>query len=404
MLNTKFKSKWLDLVRTSIHCVVISIVCVSALTLIGGESIAQSEQVRRPDFLDEMPSVERIQREVKGTSDLDTKIRQRAAFEVLIDFMKVQRGAAGRQGPRHPSDTIGGEYYSQLVRLNRELKTEIVGTGQPTAEQGARWTRTYEQIIDFKSSADFQKQLLVQFFSPQWIASYQQKKASQTAEIESYQRKTYPGQTSSLNPQTTAKPDPSVAQAKAAGVDTRVFGVPLGEPLRLPDCANVKNRESSRGVDILGALQGIQTSTTCQSEGSMIALVGALVGGKPADRYILLAKNSCPYWAFCEVMARLYEGNLVGVAVMLQEGARADDVGKQLRAKYGKPTRKETAHYQNNYGAHYEVDNLEWTLPGLHVAYNPGPLGGGAVIIETEMGQKARKAKEDTEESKQPKL
>ncbi len=65
-----------------------------------------------------------------------------------------------------------------------------------------------------------------------------------------------------------AKPDPSIAKAKAAGVDSRVFGVPLGEPLRLPHCATANERKrESRGqeLDIFGALRGVHTSTTCQS-------------------------------------------------------------------------------------------------------------------------------------------
>lgn len=204
-----------------------------------------------------------------------------------------------------------------------------------------------------------------------------------------------------------AKPDPSIAKAKAAGVDTRVFGVPLGEPLRLPHCAtaNERKREShGQELDIFGALRGVQTRTTCQSDGAMIALMAALLGGKPGGRYIMLAKDSCPDWAYCEVVAALHEGNLAGVTVLIQKGAREDYIGKQLRAKYGKPTHKETANYQNEYGARYEVEELEWVLPGLHVLFEPGPAGGGALIVETETGRKAREAKEGAQQSMQPKL
>lgn len=204
--------------------------------------------------------------------------------------------------------------------------------------------------------------------------------------------------------ETPTKSDPSIAKAKAAGVDTKVFGVPLGTPLSLPRCATANERKNARQeIDFLSAFRGVQTDVTCQSDGSIMAFMGALLGGKPADRYIMLAKDSCPSWAYCEVVASLHEDNLVGVMVMLQK-VNGDYVGKQLRAKYGKPTNKETMQYQNDYGARYEVDELEWVLPGLHVMFTPGPTEGGLVIIETETGRKVREAKEAVQEGKQPKL
>lgn len=204
--------------------------------------------------------------------------------------------------------------------------------------------------------------------------------------------------------ETSTKSDPSNAKAKAAGVDTKVFGVPLGVPLQLPRCATANERKNARQeIDFLSTFRGVQTDVTCQSEGSIMAFMGALLGGKPADRYIMLAKDSCPNWAYCEVVASLHEDNLVGVMVILQK-VKDDYVGKQLRAKYGKPTNKETVQYKNDYGARHEVDELEWVLPGLHVTFTPGPTEGGLVIIETETGRKVREAKEAVQEGKQPKL
>lgn len=208
-----------------------------------------------------------------------------------------------------------------------------------------------------------------------------------------------------ITPGTSTNADPSIAKAKAAGVDTKVFGVPLGEPLSLPLCATSNGLEretrSLKDIDFLGVFRGVQTSTTCQSE---MAFVSSKFGGKAADRYIMLSKDSCPDWAFCAVEAALHKGKLAGVAVMILAGVGEDTVGNQLRAKYGKPTRKETAQYQNEYGARYEVGELEWVLPGLHVEYKPGPKGGGVVAIMTETGYKALKAKEVVQEAQQPKL
>lgn len=210
----------------------------------------------------------------------------------------------------------------------------------------------------------------------------------------------------------------SIAKAKSAGVDTRVFGVPLGEPINLPRCAtaNEQKRElqsydpysglprPSKNFDPLSAFRGVQTSVTCQSDGAVMAFLGALTGGKPADRYIMLAKGSCPEWAYCEVAASLHQGNLAGVVVFIQPGASGDYMEKQLRAKYGKPTNREPVSYQNQYGATYRVESLEWNLPGLHVALAPGASGGGLLVVETEAGRRIREAQGAAEETKKPKL
>lgn len=212
--------------------------------------------------------------------------------------------------------------------------------------------------------------------------------------------------------------DPSIAKAKAAGLDTKVFGVPLGEPIKLPRCAtaNEQKRElqsydpvtglprPSKNFDPLSAFRGVQTSVTCQSDGAVMAFLGALTGGKPADRYIMLAKGSCPEWAYCEVAASLHQGNLAGIVVFIQQGASGDYMEKQLRTKYGKPTHREPVSYQNQYGATYQIENLEWNLPGLHVVLGPGPNGGGLLVVETEAGHRDRKAQGAAEEARKPKL
>ncbi|MDO9466062.1 MAG: hypothetical protein Q7J36_02045 [Thiobacillus sp.] len=239
------------------------------------------------------------------------------------------------------------------------------------------------------------------YFSPEAKAKFQAEMADQNNRA-------------AVTPGTSTNSDPSIAKARAAGVDTRVFGVPLGEPLNLPRCAtaNERKRETRsnelanplKNMDLIGAFRGVRTSITCQSEGAMMAFIGALAGGNSADRYIMLAKDSCPEWAYCEVAASLHDGNLVGITVLIQKGASGDYIAGQLRAKYGKPTRREGASYQNQYGASYQVENLEWRLPGLHVAFNPGPDGGGLLLVETEAGYKNREEKGAAEEARQPKL
>lgn len=230
------------------------------------------------------------------------------------------------------------------------------------------------------------------FFSPEAKAKLQAEMADKSG-------------SAAAGSETSAKSAPSIAKAKSAGVDTKVFGVPLGVPLQLPRCATANERKNARQeVDFLSAFRGVQTDATCQSEGSILAFMGALLGGKPADRYIMLANDTCPDWAYCEVAASLHDGNLVGVAVFIQKGVGDDYMGKQLRAKYGKPSRTDGASYQNQYGASYHVEEMEWNLPGVHVIYSPGPTGGGMLVVETETGRNIREAKGIGEEAKKPKL
>lgn len=373
-------------------------------------------------WLLEMPQPATILAEIRGKDELDTAARQAGAFAQLRKMIGTLAGPRLVRNQRNDEEKRLMQMYAEaegqvsgpVIARFDSAETQRLGMNSPRA----KWFDAYTGYSLDKGLTD---ELLKRFFTPAFSTLYKAASLDGDARAESGRialeksacLPRCPPETTakpaadspSLNPQTPAKPDPSIARAKAAGVDTKVFGVPLGEPLRLPRCATANERKNARQeIDFGSAFRGVQTDVTCQSDGAIMAFMGALLGGKGADRYIMLSKDSCPNWAYCEVVASLHEGNLAGVVVMILPGAGEDLVGKQLRAKYGKPTRKETSQYQNEYGARYEVDELEWVLPGLHVAYKPAPTGGGVVSIVTETGYKALKAKEAAEEAQQPKL
>jgi hypothetical protein len=373
-------------------------------------------------WLLEMPQPAKVLAEIRGKDELDTAARQAGAFVQLRNMIGTLAGPRLFRNQRNDEEKRLMQMYAEaegkvsgpvITRFN-PAETQRLGMNSPRA----KW---FDAYTGYSLDKGFTDELLKRFFTSAFSTFYKTARSGGDARAESGRialeksacLPRCPPETAlkpaadspSLNPETPAKPDPSIAKAKAAGVDTKVFGVPLGEPLRLPRCATANERKNARQeIDFGSAFRGVQTSTTCQSDGAIMAFIGALLGGKGADRYIMLSKDSCPNWAYCEVVATLHEGNLAGVAVMILPGAGEDTVGKQLRAKYGKPTRKETVQYQNEYGARYEVDELEWVLPGLHVEYKPGPKGGGVVAIVTETGYKALKAKEAVQEAQQPKL
>jgi hypothetical protein len=127
-----------------------------------------------------------------------------------------------------------------------------------------------------------------------------------------------------------------LAKARAAGVSTRVFDLPLGEPLTIPEC----------GPGLVAALSR-KVEKTCRN-----TLMSMLTGWTD----IALGRDKRPSW-FTSAGVTLDRGVLLGIAVATTD-EDADDQLAALRTKYGRPTRVE-----KNTGA------LEWELPGLFVRY-----------------------------------
>ena len=192
--------------------------------------------------------------------------------------------------------------------------------------------------------------------------------------------------------------DPSIAKARAAKVDTNVFGIPLGEPLRLPTC------------ELLGGLfspTGPQADPTCTIDTSPGALLTAF---SPIDLQALQDKNvatiqlnsdSCPAWmSSCTVNATLREGNLVRVELTTKGRGVEQTTGTELRGKYGSPTSSKVGSVTPDVGNPFTITDLVWSLPGLHVEFQPvRRLEGddtrvrtteGLVRIETEQSYQER--------------
>jgi hypothetical protein len=203
--------------------------------------------------------------------------------------------------------------------------------------------------------------------------------------------------------------DPSIAKARAAKVDTRVFGIPLGEPLRLPKCDPLGN---------LFAPGGPKPSPTCLTDTSGGDLLAAflppeLTAANNNFATIELHADSCPAWmSSCTVTATLLEGNLARV-VLSTKGRGVEQVtGNELRGKYGPPTSTIAGTVTPDVGNPFNVTDLVWSLPGLRVEFQPVKKSEddpsrvktteGVVIIETESAYQLRQS--EIKEQSKPKL
>ena len=108
----------------------------------------------------------------------------------------------------------------------------------------------------------------------------------------------------------------------------------------------------------------------------------------------------------CGAIAQVRDGILQGVFAVTHAGQDEKGLVIQLREKYGKPTSTRVIHLQNGYGAKIDLEEMEWVLPGLRVAFKPmeGGIATGSVRVETETGYQARLAEKKHIEASKPKL
>jgi hypothetical protein len=156
-------------------------------------------------------------------------------------------------------------------------------------------------------------------------------------------------------------PDPSVAKARAAGIDLTVLGVPLGQAVALSPCQELdpfsaifSGQSYANGQKFPCIQQNAQSASGVENE------------------IINFSQDQCPSWVSgCSVTATVRNGLLLAI-YMKTTGYLNDPAPQALRDKYGKPT-KDTPQKLNtaNAGVMMTLDTLEWDLPGLRVEYNP---------------------------------
>lgn len=351
-----------------------------------------------PAHLNEMPAVERVKREITAADPKDQAARQVGAFQHLNDIIEELsqgRTAIGTQTP--DEDRLRQQYMTARFDVQ----------GAALKQYG---DDSLQMLRRFDEDPGLRLEILTKFFSPAFQARVlavrrdldagmarmrQQNTAFGGAAIAQTQAaaatKAAPAKPAAP-PAPTSPPDASIAKARAANVDTKVFGLQLGEPLSLPKCK----------LDLLSA-----TKVTCIWEDDLADALLGLVGlGNGSLTTIRLAPDSCPSWlADCQAVAELDGGRLASV-VLQPDGPKVDErVRTELQGKYGtRATRQQRFIRPDNGGAEFEVWDMDWELPGLHVEYKVvgATIFKGTLIIETERMWSQRKAKE--KEANRPKL
>jgi hypothetical protein len=272
---------------------------------------------------------------------------------------------------------------------------------------------------------DLLNEMLQNFFSESFRAKYFQADLYGESEYKLFQEKMYgsangkqPNQPSSTRP-STSRPnqpsttgvasgrnpgmalDPSIAKARAANVDTKVLGLALGEPLRVPSCDSLgdfstrtcvlsnQNPALEAALAALGLDLGPRTGEEQRTEG----------------KSVLFPSDNCPSWLRdCGASVLTYDGLLVAIDLKTKGHNVNQAVVRDLRDKYGPPTLVKPIVVTPRVGNPFKANNLEWILPGLHVVYEvviKGEAEGevtdvesGDIGFETEAAYQRRLAKE----------
>jgi hypothetical protein len=367
-----------------------------------------------PPHLAEMPLVERVLRDITAPDPRDAAARQMGAFEQLNEIIEELSGGRTAIGQATPDEVrIMGEYR----QARYEVQQRLVRTPQDEALLPA--------LRRFDEDPALRVELVKRFLSPalgaQSTAISQQLQARRAAMRQrqaanggipdafggSAARPAAPAPAAAPVPAAgnarsaagVAAQDPSIARARAAKVDTGVFGMQLGEPLTLPRCAG----------GLLSALTA--PAATCVSGDDVLGIAAAaltaLAGNQGEMVIISLAKENCPAWlSNCAAYGHIEGGRLMGVT-MRPDGPQVEQaVGKELVGKYGRwATATEHFITNNVTGARFTVLDLRWILPGLHVEYVPASaedITKGSIRIETDPVYQRRQ--EAVKEATKPKL
>lgn len=376
---------------------------VWTVVLLAGLHASPGLAQMNPPHLNEMPAVERVMREITAADPKDAAARQIGAFEQLneiIGNLSNGRLAIGTPTPDEQRVTQG---YAEA------RNTLMVANWKTLADD--------EVLRRFDNDPALHEELVNRFFSPplrdQYIALYNRLQAGRRVlrqqnaafggtaappaapAADPWTQIFSPSQAAPTQAVASGPPDPSVVQARAANVDTKVFGMQLGEPISLPDC---------------GLWGTLIVKTTCRGgfEGLVNDVLEMAGDAKLADAVsIRLATESCPttWMPDCTATASVIDGRLAGVVVQPPGSRVKDAVAKELMTKYGRPTlAKQRTITPLEAGSPFDVVDLEWDLPGLHVEYKvvDETVYVGTVRIETGTLYQRRMASE--QEAAKPKL
>ena len=129
----------------------------------------QQAQSRKPSYLGEMPSVERVLREVKGTDADDTVARQ---LGTLLQFNKMIEDMAWELERRYTDALTGDEQRlrAEYMAAFKQLRATVPD-------------KTFRALRGYDIDPNFTQVLLNQFFSPNFRALWEKSHAKEMARL-----------------------------------------------------------------------------------------------------------------------------------------------------------------------------------------------------------------------------
>lgn len=354
-----------------------------------------------PSYLGEMPAPSRVVAEIGGKDAADACARQMGAFMALIKMIGDMA-----DGLEHRSDRQLTADEQRIMAAYQKAYADVWHKMKDT--YGKQYAGDYDhdrdllvEVLDKFFSESFRTQFFrVNGFAAAWYKKVHANGGSSGTVVS----KQNPSSTNGPDARPARGNDPSIAKAREAHVDTTVYGLQVGEPLRLPTCPSGTGRPGAAPVP----------ATCFYEEDALSRDLGEIFGGDanepvrdPHETWRTVYVRNGP-----RLFALLYDGLLA--TVHLDTGGINDDPGvsKELRQKYGPPTVVKPITYTPRIGNALKADDLEWRLPGLHVEYSAAlkkgttviSVDGGSVTIETEAAYQRRLAIENEKEKSKTKL
>lgn len=374
----------------------------------------------------EVPGPQAIQTAVTGTSARDRLARQSATAFVLANLVRVQ---VGKDPPTAAQSARIAELEAFRTKLDADNETILpVACRGRDCEERYAFNRClsayqfspsfYRAVYDRFIGATAQKSLTPRLSSG--AGTVWQEAAAMPAGSQPLDRLAPPSRECNgggAGVTTTAqaaagKPnlhDESLRRARAAGVDTTVLGLKLGEPVNLPLCPQQGLFDSvfSQGV--------AQTCLRSDDElaGLIVEMATAMTGQSYESAYeltIVMPNAKCPDWVSgCSISGHQVDGKLVAVMILTKGLDVQDDVAMALMKKYKAWTTKGTYHWKNDVtGDMVDSHDMTWKLAGINVhfrGYTGGQRDGvGSILVETDATTRERDAAEKARQAEKQQL
>jgi hypothetical protein len=376
----------------------------------------------------EVPGAQKVRDAIQSGSARDQLARQSAAAFVLGNVARVQAGERLKSGGLTAAESAR---IAELEALRDATDRDIEATLPANCRGGANCDERYafnRCMSAYQLSPAFYRAVYDRFFNAEaqkalspklanagtvWkdaigmapnshplasLPAPSKECAGGGAAVASGAGAVSPGATAPIVTAKAKEHVDSVQRAKAAGVDTTVFGLKLGEAVTLPACPGG------------GFLNFAEITETCQRRQNVLdsdaasAMANEVTGQQVLVTYeisVELPRASCPDWfdIDCLFYGHLVDGRLVSVFVHPQGLGKQEQVAAALKQKYKGCVLNGWYEFKNDVtGDKARGMDLTCKQAGIDVTFKGytggGNPGNGGLLIETDAMTRHRSAAE----------